>query len=140
MKVSGENSADSVLEEIGKDVLCSFERGQIPSLSNKMREDPTRSLIKFLSTPKEELKNDWEEEFKEILDNLTQIDYAIYGKQISYFLLNARTKTEDSHRSKNNRKHSSSKQIKPPKFNASDFGQKEIKLSKRKFPEWLPTI
>ena len=149
-------TTEEVLEGIGKGVLENWENGNIPSFLDVSTEDPTRQLLSFLSTPRNELKPGWESEFMKVLDKLSQIEYAIYGKQIAYFLLaNSQPSENKKKRTNNRRQRRESKeedhyQSLCKTFNVTPiygdernpYSQSKFKgsSSKRSFPEWLPTI
>lgn len=134
-----EESEQEVLESIGKDVLESWSNENVkPTYPSDVKES-VRQLITMLSTPKHELPENWPERFRKIVDKLDPIDFAIYGKNISYFLLSkSKGSTGKQH-------HSAVKHSKKRR----DYYQMKALLAKknqkldippRNFPEWLPTI
>ena len=136
-------SSEEILEGIGKDVLMSYENGNIPSFLDITTDDPTKALLDFLSTPKNKLKPGWEIEFSKVLDKLTQIEYAIYGKQIAYFLLAiCKDKQQKAKKQKHKSYYDENTQEQVPKFTVKHnyYQQPKSHVPKRKFPEWLPTV
>ena len=148
-------TTEEVLEGIGKGVLENWENGNIPSFLDISCEDPTRQLLSFLSTPRNQLRPGWESDFMKVLDKLTQIEYAIYGKQIAYFLLANSKPKQKKHTKKSNNTRKHKKETREDEshylslcrtFNVTPILRKEKPFSqltnstRRSFPEWLPTI
>ncbi|EAY18974.1 hypothetical protein TVAG_147190 [Trichomonas vaginalis G3] len=134
-----QESEQEVLESIGKDVLESWSNENIKPLYPDNGNDSVHQLIAMLSTPKNDLPDNWQEKFRKIVDSLSPIDFAIYGKNISYFLLsNTRTKNNGDYqiRHKSHKKHSDYYQMKA--LAAKRY--KKLDIPPRNFPEWLPTI
>lgn len=125
---------DDFFEKVGKGVLRSWvENGKKNNLE-LVNSAPLQKLLYYLSLSSQELPIGWEHDFQSVTDLLSPIDFAIYGKKITNFLLKNRPTTTVKMDPKNRHK-----QIKRKQSKRRSITPKSPQRNKH-FPEWLPTL
>lgn len=145
-------SPNELYEKIGHKILESYESdSQSDDFKISPKKDPVKRIKKLMETPIDELPPDWDEELKKQTDKLSLADYAVYGKQITSFLLEVQKKTRKQmstlheekiiHSAKSSPSSSShsKKNIHKYRPKEREITHKSLQLKPRKFPTWLPT-
>lgn len=151
---------NELYENIGLKVLDMWHSDdELPSFNSTLVNDPIKQLEEILNTPIYKQRPNWTYDLREILENLSPADYAIYGKRIAMYLLN-----NQIHESKDDitiesldiqfdeKSSFSSIPVTPvkkssnrsPKHHSPKYTKKHdisiISTAYPQFPQWLPTM
>lgn len=120
-----------LLEEIGQGVLAAYgDSGELLTCPSYIRR-----LLKLTSLPSNRLPVDWQDQVRIIMDQMSPMDFAIYGRSLTMFVLSNKPKVIESQGQLKRMKKLLRKRWPLPENYADD----PDRLIYKGFPKWIPT-